>query len=155
VTDLGSDGKIAAWWVAAIANIALPTVAEINAGTKIDTYITADGLKTDADTDPVNSSSLSSTFTTNKAGRRKFDAAITYKRQMPRVLESVLVHQAVGYLVVRREVAATAAVASAQKVEVYPVDCGHPSPAYGPSEMQRITVPLFLNSDASTDAAVA
>lgn len=155
MADLVSDGNIRVYWVTSISSKAAPTATELNAGTRIDVYMTPDGLKTDPDTDGVDNSKLSSTFTTMQAGRRKYDIEVTYIWQVPRVLENVLVYQASGYVVVRREVASSTAWTAAQKAEVYPVQCGEPSPAYGPNEMQRKTVPMFMTSDADTNATVA
>lgn len=155
MADLVSDGYIRVYWVPTISNINAPTTTELNAGTRLDTYMTPDGLKTPADTADVPNSKLSSTYDTNQVGRRKVEPEVTYIRQMPRVLEATLVYQASGNLVVRREVAASTAWTSSQKVEVYPVQCKQPDPAYGPNEMQMITVGMTSTADPATDATIA
>jgi hypothetical protein len=155
VADLISDGMIRVYWVPTISNINAPTTGELNAGTRLDTYMTPDGLRTPAETADVPNSKLSSTYDTAQAGRRKFTLGVTYIRQMPRVLEATLVYQASGNLVVRREVTAVTAFASTQKIEVYPAQCKQPSPAYGPNTMQMIDVDMTSTADAAFDATIA
>jgi hypothetical protein len=155
VADLVSDGFIRVSWVVSISNINAPTVAELNAGTALQGYLTPDGLGVSADTAGVDNSKLSSTFTTMQAGRRSYDLSLTWILQSPRVLEAVLVYQATGNLVVRREVLATTAWTIAQRVEVYPSQCGQPSPVYGVNEMQRRDLSLFCTADPAVDATVA
>jgi hypothetical protein len=155
VADLVSDGMLRVTWVTSISNINAPTTTELNAGTRLDTYMTPDGLRTPAETADVPNAKLSSTYDTAQAGRRKFTLGVTYIRQMPRVLEALLVYQASGYLVVRREVTSGTAFASTQKVEVYPAQCKQPSPAYGPNTMQMIDVDMTSTADAAFDATIA
>lgn len=156
MADLVSDGKIRVTWVTSIANIAAPTVAELNAGLRLDTLMTPDGLQTNPSTDDVDTSSLSSTFNTQRAGRRGFDNALTMKRQdSGDTARSTLVYRANGFLVVRRDLDASTANATSQKVEVYPSECGEPAPAYGPNAVQAYTVPLKNTSEPNTNATVA
>lgn len=155
MADLLSDGMIRVFYVPTIANINAPTVAELNAGLRLDDHMTPDGLNVEPDTEAVDNSKLSSTFGTSQAGRRSFSGSITYINTTPRILESVLVYQATGYLVVRREVASSTAWAAAQKAEVYPIQFGEPSRMYGPNEMQRRDVPAMFTADPATDATVA
>lgn len=155
MADLLSDGMIRVFHVPSIANVAAPTVAELNAGTRLDTQMTPDGLNLEPDTASVDNSKLSSTYGTNQAGRRSFSGSVTYINTVPRILETVLVYRATGYLVVRREVTSSTAWVAAQKCEVYPIQYGEPSRMYGPDEMQRRTVPAFFTSEPDTDATVA
>lgn len=156
MADLVSDGKIRVTWVTAISNIAAPTVAELNAGLRLDTQMTPDGLQTTPSTDDVDTSSLSSTFNTTRAGRRGFDNAVTVKRQdTADTVRSTLVFRANGFLVVRRDLDANTAFAVSQKVEVYPSECGEPTPAYGPNTIQSYTVPMKNTIEPNTTATVA
>lgn len=155
MADVLSDGNIRVSWVPTIANINAPTAAELNAGTRMDTVMTPDGLRTPFDAADVDNSKLSSTFDTAQVGRRNVKPGVTYIRQLPRVLENILVYQAVGNLVVRRETTAATAFAAAQKVEVYPVQCKAPSASYGPNTMQRVDVDMTSTSDPAPDATVA
>lgn len=153
--DVLSDANIRVQWVPTIANINAPTLAELNAGIRIDTVMTPDGLRTPFETAEVDNSKLSSDYDTAQVGRRNVKPGVTYIRQMPRVLEAVLVYQALGNLVVRRETTAATAFAVGQKVEVYPVQCKAPSPAYGPNTMQRVDVDMTSTVAPAADATVA
>lgn len=156
MADLISDGKIRVYWVPSIANIAAPTVAELNAGIRLDNIMTPDGWGIEPTTAAVDTSSLSSTYDTEKAGRRKFAGNITVKKQQGTdTVRSTLVYQAEGNLVKRDDLNAGDAWASAQKVKVYPAQCGEPSELYGPNTSQRYQVPIFTPSDANTNATVA
>jgi hypothetical protein len=68
--DITADGKTRVYWVTTIANIAAPTVAELNAGISLQATLTADGLMgLQPETADVDTSSLASTFnTTSTAG---------------------------------------------------------------------------------------
>ena len=166
MADLTSDGMIAAWFVASIANIASPSAGtEIGAAGSLVLHnrATPTGLKVPATTDKIDNSKLGSTFTTNKVGRRHFDGlSVTYikgDQTADMAFDTTLVYQATGYLVVRRNVAATTAAAASQKVEVYPVQCEEPiqsDPA--PNTLQEVTVNFSLTADprsASNPATLA
>jgi len=159
MADLVSDGKIRVTWVpgaAGIANIAAPLVAELNAGLRLDTLMTPDGLTTTPSTADVDTSSLSSTFDTKAAGRRGFANSVKLKRQdSADTARATLVYRAVGFLVVRRDLDASTANAAGQKVEVYPSQCGEPTNSYGPNTVQAYEVPLMNTADPNTSATVA
>jgi hypothetical protein len=155
MADLGFDGLMSVWWVATIANIAAPSAAtEIGAGSTVvlHTRLTPDGLATGAGSDTIDTSKMSSTFNTKIVGRRNFDGLqLKYVRGdavAEALLDTTLIYKAVGFLVVRRNLLSTVSPAAAQKVEVYPSQCGEPqydSPA--PNALQTVTVPLTLTSD--------
>ncbi|BBC29995.1 uncharacterized protein SGFS_012890 [Streptomyces graminofaciens] len=159
MSDVINDGKTRVYWVSTIANIAAPTAAELNAGLDFTTRITPDGLNIPAETADVDNSSLASTFTTNRAGRRSFSPEVTFKRgdsagdDLP---WTTLTYQTMGYLVVRRILAYTTAWAAGQKVEVYPVECGERNsipPA--PNEVAKFTSNMKLREEPNTAATVA
>jgi hypothetical protein len=155
MADIYYDGMVAAWFVAAIADISAPKAAtEIGAaGTlPLHTRLTPNGLKIPASTDSIDNSKMVSTFTTHSVGRRKFDGmSITYikgDQVADLAFDTTLVYRASGFLVVRRSVLATVAAATGQKVEVYPVVCEEPAlsdPA--PNTLQEVTVMFQLTSD--------
>lgn len=155
MADLYSDGMIAAWFVATVADITAPkAAAEIGAvgSLALHTRLTPDGLKTPAGTDNIDNSKMVSTFTTHSIGRRKFDGLqIKYIRgdqTGDMLFDTTLVYRAAGFLIVRRSVAATVAAAAAQKVEVYPVACEEPiysDPA--PNTLQTVTVNFQMTGD--------
>lgn len=159
MSDLITDGNTKVAWVGSIANIHAPTAAELVAGFDWTTRITPDGLKTDAATASVDTSSLASTFGTSQVGRRSFTVELTIKRgsttpeDQPK---TTLIYGAAGYLVVRRGVAYTTAFTSGDKVEVYPVTASEPSNvAPAANEVSKFTAALMVTSDPDTGATVA
>lgn len=156
--DLVSDGYTKISWVPTIANIAAPTTSELNAGTSLESLTTPDGLQISPSTAKVDTSNVASTFNTEKVGRTSYDNSITLKRQSgtDTVFGTTMRKNQTGYLVVRRNIAATTAWASSQIVEVYPSETGEPqlsSPAA--NEVQKYTVPLTVTSAPNTNATVA
>lgn len=158
--DLTYDGQLKVSWVATIGSIAGPTVAELTAGTDISSDITPDGLTTGFDTASVDNSALNSTFNTSLVGRSTPQLSITFKMfysdGTDRPARTTLVRGASGYLVVRRNKASSGAFIATDKVEVYPVQCGKPSPANAAAnEVQKATVALFPTADPNTSSVVA
>ncbi len=152
------DGRVKVTWCSAIANIAAPTTTELNAGTALQQYITPDGLDVSASTGKVDTSNLGSTFTTSKAGRRAFDSSIKFHHESGTdVPYNLFPYNTDGYLVIRRGTAlATAAWASSDKVEVYPMNTGEAmqeKPA--PDGTWDFTIPMFVSADPNTRAVVA
>lgn len=158
--DLTYDGQLKVSWVATIGSIAGPTVAELTAGTDISSDITPDGLTTGFDTAAVDNSALNSTFNTSLVGRSTPQLSITFKMfysdGTDRPARTTLVRGASGYLVVRRNKTSSGAFVATDKVEVYPAQCGKPSPANAAAnEVQKATVSLFPSADPNTSAVVA
>lgn len=151
------DGRVKVTWASAIASIAAPTTAELNAGTALQGYITPDGLEITPTTGAVDTSNLGSKFTTNRAGRRKFDVSITFHHDSPTDTPyNLFPYQTNGYLVVRRGTDATTAWAASDKVEVYPLECGEAAqekPAV--DSTWDFMTPFFLTTDPNTRAVVA
>lgn len=159
MADLVSDGKIRVQWVpgaTGIANIAAPTVAELNSGMRLDVQMTPDGLATPASTADVDTSALSSTFDTKRAGRRSFANTVKIKKQdAADTILNTLVYKANGFLVVRRNLDAGTAFAAGHNVEVYPSECGQPNPSYGPNTIQAVEIALLNHTEPNTAAVVA
>lgn len=159
MSDVINDGKTRVVWATTIASIAAPTVAELNAALDFTTRITPDGLNIPAETADVDNSSLASTFTTNRAGRRSYSPELTFKRgdtagdDLP---WTTLTYQTMGFLVVRRVLAYTTAWAASQKVEVYPVECGERnSVPPAPNEVAKFVSQMKLRDEPNTSAVVA
>jgi hypothetical protein len=157
MSNLLADGNVKVSWLPSVANIHAPTVAELTAGTSLEQFITPTGYKNKPGTSPVVTSALASTFDTDAAGRRQFALSLELMRQTPTdPVYALLTYKAAGFLAVRRTAAVTAAWASTQSVEIYPVQCGQREqndPA--PNEVQKYTVPLFLTADPDDNAVVA
>lgn len=156
MSDLVSDGFIRVTWAPAVANIAAPTVAEINAGLRLDTVMTPAGLKVAPTTALVDTSSLSSTFDTARSGKRGFVNSVIIKAQdSADTALTTLVYRASGFLVIRRKLASATAPAIGDKVEVYPSQCDEPIQTYGPNTIQAFEVGMKMTSDANTNAVTA
>lgn len=159
MADLISDGKTRVAWATTIANINAPTVAELTAAADYTKRITPDGLKSDASTADVDTSSLASTFDTKTVGRIGFETELTFKRgdtvgdDAP---YTTLKYGVSGFLVIRRGVAYATAWTVGQKVEVYPITCGEPqnsSPAA--NEVMKFVSPMKVTDAPATSATVA
>lgn len=157
MADLLTDGMTRVTFATSIANIAAPTVAELNAGTALESLITPDGLDISSTTAAVPTGALVSTFDTEAAGRRKYDIKLTMKRQTPTdTALNLLPYRTAGFLIVRRTVTAATAWTIGHKAEVYPVQAGEPSLIKPTSnEVAKFESTFFLTADANTSATVA
>lgn len=158
MADMPHDGWYRVAFVDTIANTSAPTVAEITSGVQMECRITPDGLNRTASTERKNTSKLCSTFTTEASGRRSFELATTFVREIGDTagLEAALFYQKNGFLVVRDNRVATDPWAAGDEVEVYPVQCDQPSKAQpAANEDQTITVGYALTADPVLDAVVA
>jgi hypothetical protein len=157
--DVFADGNTRVWFVSAIASIAAPTVAEINAGTVLSGKMTPDGLVGfEASTAEVDNSNLESTFDTKDIGRDSYSGTmLRFKKQdSPDGIYTLLVRGLVGYIVIRRDVVATNAVASGQAVEVYPVRVGRRKRlAPEANSVAKYEIPTMITSAPQPDAVVA
>lgn len=159
MADLISDGKTRVAWLATVANINAPTAAELTAGADYTKRVTPDGLKLDPSTADVDTSSLASTYDTKTVGRVGFDVELTFKRGDNPTDDApftTLKYGVSGFLAVRRGVAYTAAWATGQKVEIYPITCGEPqnnSPAA--NEVMKFVAPMRVTDTPATSATVA
>lgn len=146
IADMLLDGNLKASWVPTIANLDAPTVAELTAGVSLESRLTPDGLNISFDTSMINNSALSSTYETEQVGRSKVTTTLKYKAGAPGTTDTVretLTFRAVGFLVVRRGVDSSQAFAAADKVEIYPSQCGRPNPDVpAPNAIQVVTVQL-------------
>lgn len=151
------DGRVRVTFATAIANVAAPTVAELNAGTALETYITPDGLDISVGTNKVDTSNLASTFTTNRAGRKTPEITVGFHHDSPTdTAFNLLPYRTTGFLIVRRGVDRTTVWATGDKVAVYPVEAGEPNemkPA--PDSTWDFSVPLFVSADPNQRAVVA
>ena len=127
MADFAVDGLTRVAWVTSIANIALPTVSELNAGTLLQSVLTADGLNGfEPNTADVDTTGLNSTFDTKTIGRDSFqNTMLRFKKQTGTdTVYNLLTRGTSGYVVIRRDIAETTAWNSGQAVEVYPATCG-------------------------------
>lgn len=159
MADIISDGKTRVSWVPTIANKAAPTTTELNAGMLLHDTMTPDGLSGfQPETARIDTSSLGSTFNTQRNGRASFDGPVLrFKKQDGTdTIYNTLTLGTTGYVVVRTSVAASTAWAAAQKVRVYPAECGevvHIDPEE--NSLERYEVPVTVTDKPELRATVA
>lgn len=142
----------------AVAAIAAPTVAEINAGTDITCFLTKDGLNPGGTTNKIDQAGLCSRLDAQGIGSVGYDMSLKAFRDNAAGGDDawdLFEWNSPGTLVVRRGVAYATAFAAAQKVEVYVGASGEPVPAGSAANAQQtFEVPIAV-AEAQLKAAVA
>jgi hypothetical protein len=106
----------------------------------------------------VDTTSLSSTFDTKRPGRASFSGTmLRLKKQTGTdTAYTTMVRGTEGYIVVRRYVDASTAWAAADKVSVYPIQCGETRElAPEANTTARYEVPTMITSDPELRAVAA
>jgi hypothetical protein len=127
VADIVVDGQTRLTFAAAVANIALPTASELNAGILLQSVLTPDGVMGfEPTTADVDNSALNSTFDTKTIGRTSFSGTkLQFKKQSSGdVWFTTLTRGTTGFIIIRRYIPETTAWTSAQGIAVYPIICG-------------------------------
>ncbi len=157
MADIVNDGKTAVSFVPTISSTAAPTVAELNAGVRIDSYLTPDGLGIEFSTESVDTTALSSTYNAELPGRLTVSTELTLKHQGDAAAPfSTFASKPNGYIVVRRNVDATTAWAADQIVEIYTVQIGtRRRNAPAANEVLKFTVQAFHSSAPVFGSTVA
>lgn len=126
--DIIVDGMTRVAFVPTIANLAAPTVAELNAGTLLTATLTAAGLEGfEAAPGEVDNTALSSTFDTRLPGVSSFSGTrLILKKQTgtDTVFTLLTAFATAGNIVIRRNLAQATAWAAAQPMQVYPITTG-------------------------------
>lgn len=146
------------WWVTTIASQAAPTVAEIGAGTDVTPFVPKDGLKVGSTNNAVKNDDITSAFMPEIPGSYGNKVALTCFRDDSADAAWTLfkTRLTTGFLVVRRMLAVTSAVAASQKVEVYPAEIGQPLLAdTAENERVKFTVDVFVTAAPTLAATVA
>lgn len=150
------DGRVRVTWCTSVVSMAAPTVAELNAGTALETFITPTGLVINPTTGAVDVSNLGSKATAERAGRVKYSVKITFHHDgTSDVAYNLLPYRTNGVLAVRRGFDRTIAWATSDKVETYSLESGEPDqvdPA--PSGVWDFTVDFFLTESGYQSRAV-
>jgi hypothetical protein len=161
MADIIVDGMTRAYFVTTISNIAAPTVAELNAGTALQTTLVPSGLENfENTTASVDNTSLASQFDTTLPGKSSFgDTALLLKKQdgTDTVYNALTTPGTNGYVVIRDGVLSTTAWTIADKAEVYPVRTGRHS-MVGRGEANTVLkyrVPVKITADPNLKAVVA
>lgn len=159
MADIIVDGMTRVGWVTAIANIAAPTVSELNAGILLHDLMTSDGLNGfKPDTADVPTSKFSARFDTTLPGRVNFsNPTLRLCRQTsPDTVYNTLAYNTIGYVVVRRGILAATAWLSTQVVQVFPSACGERSDLDPePNTLQRWESPLSFWATPNLNAVIA
>jgi hypothetical protein len=117
------DKTIRVSYVATIANQAAPTVAELNAGTLLQSMLTKDGLEMPSDTNDVDDASIADNFDASLPGTFGGPIQFTFKRRTgadPDTAWTLVVYGTTGFIVIRRQILESTAWTIAQPVEVLP-----------------------------------
>jgi hypothetical protein len=159
VADSNTDGRTRVYSVPSISNIAAPTTTELNAGTDLSGLITPDGLVGfEPDTADVDNSKLNSTFDTKTAGRASFSGTLIrmVKQTGTDSVYNTFVYGYTTNIVIRRDITSGTAWASAQAIEVYPVQCGEiRNLPPEPNSVHKYEVMTKITSQPNLRAAVA
>lgn len=161
MADIIVDGRTRVAFVPTISNIAAPTVAELNAGTLIQSTLVPTGLEGFENTSAeVDNTSLASTFDTRLPGRQSFSGTgLVLKKQdgTDTVFNLVSTPGTSGYVVIRDQELESAAWAADQKVEVYPVrTAAHSVLGRGEANsVLRYRVPTPISATPNLKAVVA
>lgn len=160
MADVFSDGNVRVAYVPTIANIAAPTTVELNAGTLLQSTLTADGLEGfEATTAEVDTTALASTFNTKNLGRDDYSGTLLRLKKQTvgsDTIRTLLARGTTGYVVIRRGITETTAWAAAQQVEVYPIICGRRKELKPEANtVMRYEVPTMVTSAPNPDAVVA
>lgn len=159
MTDVFADANTRVGFATAIANIALPTVAELNAGILLHDTITDDGLiGFEATSATIPTTPLSGAFDTNYPGRDSFSGTmLRFKKQTATdTIFNTFVKYTAGYIVIRRGVAVATAWTAAQSVEVFPVTCGREKRLQPTANsIEKWEMPFTISGQPNLRAAVA
>jgi hypothetical protein len=161
MADIIVDGMTRVYYVPTIANIAAPTVAELNAGTALQTTLIPAGLEGfENTTAEVDNTSLASTFDTKLPGRQSLSGTgLVFKKQdgTDTIWNLLTVPGTNGYIVIRDGVAQATAWTIGDKVEVYPIRTAtHNTLGHGEANsLLRYRVPTTVTSQPNLKAVVA
>jgi len=131
MADMLNDGNIKLVYAPSIANIAAPTTTELNAGTALECFVTADGLDVTVDEDVISIPKLCETFSAEAPGRAKYSISLTAVRKDVPAQDTawnLLVRNTAGFLVFRYNTTVATAWATSQLVQVFPGKCGERRP---------------------------
>lgn len=159
-----SDGNLLALVVPVIADPKAPTVTELTAATVVDIscYLTPDGLQVTQDQATITDERLCSTQVLGRGGRKTFGLTLRGIDNTNSELEAehnefmeALPEGEDLYVVIRRGLPHSEAVAADQKVRVWPVTPGmHVQDQPEANSVFTSSIPTFMHDDV-VDATVA
>lgn len=159
-----ADGNEKAFLVAAIANTATPTAAELTAVGVVDIscYLTADGFTPSLSQQVIADERKCSKQTYEQPGRSQYGLEVVYidNTNSPNATTSnkakdTLVPGSAQYLVVRRGKDFAAAVIATDKVTIYPISPGKYNEMPGEANsVLKMGQKLFVTGEVKTSVAV-
>lgn len=115
------------WWATTVASTSAPTVAEIGAGTPLHTFLLKDGLQTPQDQNMIDNASLAENFDAQNVGSWGGNITLRcFRDQGADTAYDLMVYGTHGFIIIRRGLLVSTAVAADQKVEVWPAQMHQP-----------------------------
>lgn len=154
-----STGVIRVQFVPTIASTSAPTATEINAGTDLTPFMTPDGLDTPLNGSTIDVQAANDRYKATAPGSYGGDPITFrgYRDDATDTAYTTLARDTSGYLVVRRFAATSGtAIASSQKVEVWPVTVisNNPVPT-ADNEAQKFECTMSVQPAPTLNATVA
>lgn len=159
--SIPADGYLAVRWVTSIAVPGSPTAAEINAGSSVDIscYLAGGGFQNGVDEQAVADPRLCSRQDLERPGRFKHNLALMYvfnpTSAPDNAAYTALTYLATGFIVARYGLPFDTAFAAAQKVDVYPSQCGWRAKVpVEDNSVFKISQKLYIRGEVEEDAVV-
>lgn len=157
MAKLPFDGNMRVFVVDSIADEAAPTVAEIDAGTEITSFIPKNGWGASNSANRVDTGDLSTLYDSEVLGTWKITLDLTILRDdtTDTAWDEFQTHGAQTHIVVL-PFKGTGSVAASDVCQVYPVETGQATPNQSAAnERQTASVPLAVTGEPSLDGSVA
>lgn len=159
MADIIVDGKVQIRFATTIANIAAPTTVEWNAAVDLTPVIPPDGFTGWVlETQFVDNTKINSKFNTQRVGRAGISGpAITFDKQLAGdTVFTTLTVNTVGFILLRRYLDYATAIASAQLVQVWPVEVGYRQEVdIAPNGLDQFKIFFGITSSPNISAAIA
>lgn len=154
------EGKGRLYTVTTIANKSAPTVAELNAGTDLTSFVPRDGFVPNLTQNFVDVSAINDTFDLTQIGSEGGNFTLTFYRDDVAANDTAwnlyVASNVTGFLVWREGTLSTVAWTAAQKCMVWPYSAHKPIPAGTASnEGRKFTVGVAIPTVPDRNATVA
>lgn len=127
MAQYSAEGNSLFYYVPAIANIAAPTVAELNAGTNLTAFVPPDGWNPTTTQNNVDIASLADTFDVMVIGTEGGPITVTFMRNNTAdTAWNLMVRGLTGFWAFREGIAVATAWTAAQPAQIYPMQSHHP-----------------------------
>ena len=155
-------GNVAVVWAANVVNVNAPTAAECNGGTRLEGFLTPDGLTVDPASAKEASGNLGTKYDLERFSTIAYDIKLKFHHDtLSDVPWNLFPFKASGFLIVRRGLAKVTTFATSQgnggpngTVGVYPLESGL-ADEVNPDANWDFEVPFALTADPGDRAVVA